>query len=418
MNGKWTTITFLLFALTVSLIISCSGDELEPPIAPGNLLGETSDGETIRLFWTVYSTNEIGIELQESVGSEDNFVSIERLPKGSQQVTLSSRISFTDYYYRVRAYNDAGYSGYTNTIHISTAIEPPTAPSNILAEALSENDIRISWIDNSDNETGFEVEESVGNDTSFTQVGRDVFSDSELFLTDRTGLTDYYYRVRAYNAGGFSDYTSVGTARTENVVPARPGSFTAVVEFGAEIQLRWSDRSIMEEGYRIYEQEGGTGGFGLIHVTEPDVDTLLVTGRDQRTEYGYYVEAFNDIGRSAASDTSYIETGSEVWTLELWLRDTTRIYETRTNVLIGGHVVNLRGTPQDGVRVFFGNTPENAGDITPWSWTDVSSGFGFIGNVVFSGTSAGHVELFGSIRDEDQFEISRDTLHIEIVEPE
>lgn len=81
-------------------------------------------------------------------------------------------------------------------------------------------------------------------------------------------------------------------------------------------------------------------------------------------------------------------------------------------------MVNLRGTPQDGVRVFFGNTPENAGDITPWSWTDVSSGFGFIGNVVFSGTSAGHVELFGSIRDEDQFEISRDTLHIEIVEPE
>ncbi len=408
----------LTFVLFVALNSGCNGDDLEPPVAPGNLMGELINGETIRLVWTVHSDNEIGIEIQESVGSDDNFSTVVRLPQGAETDTLRDKTPFTDYYFRVRAYNDAGNSGFTNVAYISTAIDPPIAPSNLNVTALTENDIRLTWRDRSGNESGFEIEESIGNDASFIQIASGEFPDNELLLTDKVGLTDYYYRVRAFNAGGNSDYTPIIMATTENVVPARPGDFTAVVEYGAEIQTNWTDRSILEEGYRIYEQEGGSGGFVLIHITEPDEDSLLITGRDQRTNYAYYAVAFNDIGLSQPSDTARVETGSEVWSLELWLRDTMRVYETFTNVPIGGQVVNQRGTPQDRIQVFFGNIPDDMGNITPWSWTDVSSGSGLSTDVVFSGIRAGHVQLFGYITDEDDFEISRDTLNVEIVEPE
>ncbi len=88
------------------------------------------------------------------------------------------------------------------------AVQPPDTPTNFGIIRLTDSSITLSWIDNAENEQGFRVERRVGTSTVWQQiatVSRDVttYEDSGLSGTDL-----HFYRVRAYNREGASDYTS------------------------------------------------------------------------------------------------------------------------------------------------------------------------------------------------------------------
>ncbi|HVP12377.1 MAG TPA: hypothetical protein VMV94_14465 [Phycisphaerae bacterium] len=87
----------------------------------------------------------------------------------------------------------------------------PAAPSNITATSLGGGRARVTWQDNSTNETGFEIqrEKQVGKNWKYTTtitVGADVTT-----YTDSPGAGTFHYRVRAFNAAGYSAYTSWAT---------------------------------------------------------------------------------------------------------------------------------------------------------------------------------------------------------------
>ena len=72
----------------------------------------------------------------------------------------------------------------------------------------------MSWTDNAGEETGFKIERSTRDNSSFAEiatVGADVTSYSD--TTVRKGTT-YYYRVRATNASGDSAYSNEANATT------------------------------------------------------------------------------------------------------------------------------------------------------------------------------------------------------------
>jgi len=92
---------------------------------------------------------------------------------------------------------------------------PPNAPTNLMATAIFRSKINLSWMDNSNNETGFKIERCQGvNCTNFVQyaaVGANVTSLSTVNLKKRT---TYRYRVSAYNADGNSNYSNIASAKT------------------------------------------------------------------------------------------------------------------------------------------------------------------------------------------------------------
>ena len=88
------------------------------------------------------------------------------------------------------------------------AVQPPDTPTNFGIVRLTDTSITLSWIDNAENEEGFRVERKIGTNTVWQQiatVSRDVtrYEDADL-----SGTELYFYRVRAYNREGASDYTT------------------------------------------------------------------------------------------------------------------------------------------------------------------------------------------------------------------
>lgn len=93
----------------------------------------------------------------------------------------------------------------------------PAAPTGLLATPADATSVDLSWTDQSNNEDGFEIERSLSSGTGFTwltSVGANVASYTDPTLT--TGTT-YYYRVRAYNSGGYSAYSNEASAAPQQL---------------------------------------------------------------------------------------------------------------------------------------------------------------------------------------------------------
>jgi hypothetical protein len=87
------------------------------------------------------------------------------------------------------------------------------APSATRAVAVSPTRVDVSWIDTVDGETGFKIERST-NGVSFAPIGQAAADASGYIDLTAAPSTPYWYRVRAYDAGGDGTAGSVASVTT------------------------------------------------------------------------------------------------------------------------------------------------------------------------------------------------------------
>jgi titin len=119
--------------------------------------------------------------------------------------------------------------------------------------------------------------------------------------------THYFYRVRAVNAAGSSDYSNVADATTPDSPPAAPAQLTATAASTTQINLQWTDASDNETGFEL---ERSTDGVTFTKIADlgANVTTYQNTGLTPNTRYVYRVRAKNAVGTSAYSNVADVTT--------------------------------------------------------------------------------------------------------------
>jgi len=280
---------------------------LPVPAAPSNLNAEPVSKFQINLSWSDNSDNESGFQLERSSDGV-NWSEIATVGAGIntfQNVGLSAA---SKYYYRVRAFNPGGNSDYSNTVNATTFsdIPVPAAPTYPGADAESSSQITINWMDNADNEEGYIIERS-GDGTNWEIIDTVGAGAATGVMNYRdTGLlpsTDYYYRVRAYNAGGNSDPSSTVNATTfsDDEIPVAPTDLAAEAISSSQINLYWQDNSNNEEGFKILRSLDGIN-WDTIDIVGMDATVYSNTGLENFGPYFYRVISFNGAGNSIPSN--------------------------------------------------------------------------------------------------------------------
>ena len=189
----------------------------------------------------------------------------------------------------------------------SSDVLPPAAPLDLVARALGTNQIALGWTDAATNELGFHLERSTDgtNFALLASLAANITNalDSSLLLN-----TTYFYRVRAFNSAGVSEYSGIASATTiaPTGVPRAPTDLLAHADNGVEfyrsqIILRWRDRSTNEAGFLI---ERSTDGDDFAPVGSVGANVTLFVNRSlaSATSYYYRVRAFHAAGESAPSN--------------------------------------------------------------------------------------------------------------------
>jgi hypothetical protein len=188
-------------------------------------------------------------------------------------------------------------------------VPPITAPTGVTASELATGNIEVSWQDNSDNETGFELARSSagpnGPYVALASVGADVmaYEDGQV-----DGVSLYCYRVRAVGAGGTTPSSYSAAACHQSAPPDAPSLPMATAGF-AQVDVAWTDNSDDEAGFEVWASTSGPAGtFTLVATVAANVTAYNATGLQDGAEYCYRVRAVGPKGQASAFTSTVCAT--------------------------------------------------------------------------------------------------------------
>lgn len=187
------------------------------PSAPSALAAASlNNGSQVNLTWTDGSNNETSFEITRQTQSGSTWGSLVTLNAAPNAGSLTDAPGIGTFRYRMRAVNTAGSSAYTAYAQVTVSAAAPTvpaAPSSLAVLDNTDGTANLTWADNSDNETGFQIERTPAFASAQT-VGSNITT-----MVDAPGAGDFMYRLRAINGGGNSSWTSWVSVSVTDVPP-------------------------------------------------------------------------------------------------------------------------------------------------------------------------------------------------------
>jgi N-acetylneuraminic acid mutarotase len=262
--------------ITLVLLLTISGcdytGEADVPEDPVELSATAVSHVQINLSWNDKSINEEGFEIERKGGNSDNYEYLRTLEADTNSYSDIGLSPLTTYYYRIRAYNSHGYSGYSNEVKVTTWSGTPKTPTGLKAIAVSGSQIYLSWNDTSEIEEGFEIQRRVGETGVYMPLATVDAGVSSYSDTGLSALTTYYYRVRAFNRYAYSGYSNEAFTATPN-----PDSWVSTSTLNAPSPRRyqtaiWTGKKMIIWGGAWEFKSYDTGG-----IYDPDTDTWTST---------------------------------------------------------------------------------------------------------------------------------------------
>jgi fibronectin type 3 domain-containing protein len=268
-----------------------------PPVACGYLLVDPIryiPGYALR--WNCTSKNVTGFEIQRTVAGTSNWTTIYPAQYYETSFTDAYAQAGVSFEYRIRAYNDGGYSPYV----VANTNIPPLAPDDAFASFDGAN-VSLSWTFNGATQTGFTIQR-MGNTTSWQTIatlgtGVRSYVDPNLPVN-----YTYSYQVCAFNAWGENCTSAPEYIYTQ---PAAPSNLTTSV--GATVTtavLNWTNNSHTSE-LNLIERALGNAAFEEVARPKGGMTTYTDQNLIAGATYRYRVRAWNP---SYTSDPSNVAT--------------------------------------------------------------------------------------------------------------
>lgn len=191
---------------------------LVAPNAPANLSAVSVSTTQINVSWVDNALNESSFQLERSLDGV-SFTKLADLAANINSFQNTGLNPATTYHYRVRAINAAGASAYTNVDSATTDNIPvPDRPENFSAIPIAPDVVQLSWSAVSENAKEVVIERSKGVTTQFEQIGKVAANVLQFQDTDSLANTNYFYRIKAVNAGGSSLYSLISIVLANAII--------------------------------------------------------------------------------------------------------------------------------------------------------------------------------------------------------
>ena len=187
------------------------------------------------------------------------------------------------------------------------------SPTNLAVSTASATSLQLTWSDNANNETGYEIYRSTVSGNYYSFVGLINTPNITSFVdANLQSNTTYYYQVRAVKNGvGASGYTgeTAGTTSADTAPPSAPSNLTATNVSTNTIALAWNSSSdnVGVTGYDVYQN-----GTYIASVGTSASPAYTATGLSVGTSYTYFIKA-----RDAANNNSIASNSLTVSTYTL-----------------------------------------------------------------------------------------------------
>lgn len=276
--------------------------EVDPDLPAPTDLVVSEEGGAILLRWRDQSTTEDGFAIFRK-SSSGEYSEIAVVGGDSSSYLDRSILQRNEtYFYLVRAVHGGTASEASNEVNLTIfqlPVDAPQNPRDLAASVLSSSQIKLTWIDESQNESGFKMERSSDGGSTFIEIEANLSDNvTEFFDTGLLPNTSYSYRIRSYiqsqNGPVFSGYSATVQATTESeiVVPALPSDLVVTAPAYNEVRLTWVDNSSNEDGF-IIERAIGNGSFvEIASGIAPNTTSYVDLGLAQSTDYSYRIRAF------------------------------------------------------------------------------------------------------------------------------
>ncbi len=180
---------------------------------------------------------------------------------------------------------------YLNSITANTSFIQ--APFNLKSSINGSSQLVLNWVDNSDNETGFEIQKAIkgtGAFLSVTIVGADVET-----YTDTEMIDNYEYRIRAVSLTDTSAFSNTAYFLDAPIT-------LKATKNNASIVLEWMDQASSESSVDVFRSIAGENNYSRIISLAADVVSYTDDYVSDSTAYDYRVCAGYGVWLSDSSN--------------------------------------------------------------------------------------------------------------------
>ncbi len=278
-----------------------------PPAAPSNLTATAVSQTEINVSWTNNAPVVDWFIINRSGGPYSDIKTW--IPSPRTSYTETNLLPNTTYTFSICATNSYGETCSTETASATTFSPPPpdpppAMPTNLEANIQEVTKIKLTWQDNSDNETRFELRQ--GEDPNTLNLLPALPANATTYTTNNlTENKTYYFNIKACNADGCSDSPTIAQATT-NTFPPTNLTATAATD-SLKINLAWQDHTTIETNYIVEKSPGDDQHFTILATLPANTVTYTDT-TDLVADTTYYYKV-----RGKLNDTTFTDYTNTVF---------------------------------------------------------------------------------------------------------